>query len=238
MYEDEGSLSSPVYTTWGCVVIHRLSFLSTDLYRFIERFHSRGQHVRKFIATNESVCITKEFTSHRTGLGHQHGRRDVIWKHSIRHFEVARETGLRWLSKCIVGLFWGRSCHHVENVVILTPRTYLANRPFPSSPGPLYQNEVKCSAFDMKMIFHSHANKTHFHKKGSAPGLILKVRAFGTRKWPLELDIFASSSDAELRAHNQTAWEAISDIAKDDFKKNINASYICNFTSNSGVLIL
>ena len=34
---------------------------------------------------------------------------------------------------------------------------------FPSSPGPLYQNEVKCSAFDMKMILHSHANKTHFH---------------------------------------------------------------------------
>ena len=37
--------------------------------------------------------------------------------------------------------------------------------PFPSSPGPLYQNKVKCSAFDMQMIFHSHANKTHFRKK-------------------------------------------------------------------------
>ena len=51
-------------------------------------------------------------------------------------------------------------------------------------PGPLHQNEVKCSAFDMEMIFHSHANKTHFHKKGCALGLILKVRVFGTRKWP------------------------------------------------------
>ena len=59
------------------------------------------------------------------------------------------------------------------------------NRPFPSSPGPLYQNEVKCSAFDMQMIFHSHANKTRFHKKGCALGLILKVRVFGTRKWPI-----------------------------------------------------
>ena len=39
------------------------------------------------------------------------------------------------------------------------------NRPFPSSPGPLYQNEVRCSTFDMEIIFHSHANKTHFHKK-------------------------------------------------------------------------
>ena len=56
------------------------------------------------------------------------------------------------------------------------------NRPFPSSPGPLYQNEVKSPAFDMEMIFHSHANKTHFHKKGCALGLILKVRVFGIRK--------------------------------------------------------
>ena len=49
------------------------------------------------------------------------------------------------------------------------------NRPFPSSPGPFYQNEVKCSAFDMEMIFHSHVNKTHFHKKGCA---LFKVRNF------------------------------------------------------------
>ena len=28
----------------------------------------------------------------------------------------------------------------------------------------------------MEMTFHSRANKTHFHKKGLAPGLILKVR--------------------------------------------------------------
>ena len=36
----------------------------------------------------------------------------------------------------------------------------------------------------MEIIFHSHANETHFHKKGCALGLILKVRVFGTRKWP------------------------------------------------------
>ena len=56
------------------------------------------------------------------------------------------------------------------------------NRPFPSSPGPLFQNEGRCSAFDMEVIFHSHASKTHFHKKGCAPSLILKVRVFGTRE--------------------------------------------------------
>ena len=60
------------------------------------------------------------------------------------------------------------------------------NRPFSSSSGPLFQNEGRCSAFDMEIIFHSHANKTHFHKKGCAPSLILKVRGFGTRKWPID----------------------------------------------------
>ena len=66
---------------------------------------------------------------------------------------------------------------------------YMENRPFPSSPRPLYQNEVKCSAFDMdsEMVFHSHASKTQ-SQEGCALatiGLILKVRVFGTWKWPI-----------------------------------------------------
>ena len=40
----------------------------------------------------------------------------------------------------------------------------------------------------MKMIFNYYANKTHFHNKGFALSLVLKVRFFGTRKWPI-LDI-------------------------------------------------
>ena len=59
------------------------------------------------------------------------------------------------------------------------------NRPFPSSPGPLYQNEFRCSTFDMEMIFHCHVNKTHFHKKGCAPNLVLIQSPWGTRKWPI-----------------------------------------------------
>ena len=63
------------------------------------------------------------------------------------------------------------------------------NRSFPGSPVPppvpLYQNEVKCSTFYMEIIFHSDANKSHFHKKGCTLGLILIVRIFGTRKWPV-----------------------------------------------------
>jgi len=38
----------------------------------------------------------------------------------------------------------------------------------------------------MEIMFHSHANKTHFHKKGCARGLILKVKLLGTQTWPIE----------------------------------------------------
>lgn len=37
----------------------------------------------------------------------------------------------------------------------------------------------------MKMIFYSHTNKTHSHKKGFALSLVVKVRVFGTQTWPI-----------------------------------------------------
>ena len=83
----------------------------------------------------------------------------------------------------------------------------LVCRPFPSSPGPLYQNEVKCSAFDMEMIFHSHANKTHFIQKGCALGLILKVRVFETRRWPIK---FTKSSRPTPRRDVRCVWTTCS----------------------------
>ena len=70
------------------------------------------------------------------------------------------------------------------------------NRPFPSFPEPLFQNEGKCSAFDMEIIFHSHTNKTHFHKEGCAPSLILKVRVFGTRKWLIAKSMTSDGNSA------------------------------------------
>ena len=51
----------------------------------------------------------------------------------------------------------------------------------------------------MEMIFYSHANKTHFHKKGSALGLILKVRGFGARKWPIPHDTQTAQSNGHLQ---------------------------------------
>ena len=53
----------------------------------------------------------------------------------------------------------------------------------------------------MQMIFHSHANKTHFHKKGCALGLILKVRVFGIRQWPIAFDIDVTNSTEDVDLH-------------------------------------
>ena len=52
----------------------------------IERFHSRGQHLCKFMWTKEIVCVSKQFNSHKICLKHQHGRRDVMWKRSILYW--------------------------------------------------------------------------------------------------------------------------------------------------------
>ena len=69
-----------------------------------------------------------------------------------------------------------------------TTKTLRMKQAISEFPKPLFQNEGRCSAFDMEIIFHSHANKTHFHKKGCAPSLILKVTVSGTRKWPIIME--------------------------------------------------
>ena len=61
------------------VNVHRKVKISNT--KQIECFHSRGRHLCKFIGTEESVCTRKEFSSQRTGLGHQHGRRFIILGH-------------------------------------------------------------------------------------------------------------------------------------------------------------
>ena len=70
----------------------------------MECFHSRGQHLCKFTGTKESVCIRKEFNSHRTGLGHQYGRRDVMWKHSIAFMLCCSKVVLTYQS--VTEILW------------------------------------------------------------------------------------------------------------------------------------
>ena len=54
----------------------------------------------------------------------------------------------------------------------------------------------------MKILFHSHAYKIHFHMKGCALGLILKVRVFGTRKWPIMHQSIPAASIPTSRSCN------------------------------------
>ena len=54
----------------------------------IECFHSRGQHLYKFIGTKKSVCIRKELNSQRIGLGHQHDRRSIVLRHQYGRRDV------------------------------------------------------------------------------------------------------------------------------------------------------
>ena len=66
---------------------------------------------------------------------------------------------------------------------------YGPNRPFPSSKTSHFQNEAKCETFVVKMSFICIIIKNHFHINGFALSLALKVRFFGTRKWPIQIDI-------------------------------------------------
>ena len=59
----------------------------------LERFHSRGQHLCKFITTNEIIYIRKEFNSHRIALVHQHGRRSSFWKTNMAAVTLACVAG-------------------------------------------------------------------------------------------------------------------------------------------------
>ena len=90
-------------------------------------------------------------------------------------------------------------------------------------PGPQYQNEVKCSAFDMEMILYSHANKTHFHKKDCALGLILKVRVFGTRKWPIKLESQHWGRREEvLSGKRSISWLSRHDMKNPQFQSTVS----------------
>ena len=60
----------------------------------IEWFHSRGQHLCKFIGTKGSVRKRKEFNSQRIVLGHQHGRRFIVLGHQYDRRDVMRKHSI------------------------------------------------------------------------------------------------------------------------------------------------
>ena len=96
---------------WTFNDVYSLSFY---IY-FTECFHSRGQHLCKFIRTKESVCIRKEFNSHRICLGHQHGRRFIVMAavtscENTLYFECVH-TSKRTLIQAERSFHFNKWCH-------------------------------------------------------------------------------------------------------------------------------
>ena len=59
----------------------------------------------------------------------------------------------------------------------------LSTSKFPSCYEPHYGSEVKCKVLNMKLSFHSYANKTKFHMKRFAVSLASIMRFTTTWKW-------------------------------------------------------
>ena len=80
------------------------AFSRASLSERIERFHSRGQHLFKFIETKESVCIGKEFNYQGIGLGHQHGHRFIVLEHQygLRDVMLKHSTLEKGLCKSLL----------------------------------------------------------------------------------------------------------------------------------------
>ena len=69
---------------------------------WIESFHSRSQHLCKFIGTKESLCIRKEFNYHRIGLRHQHGGGFIVLGHQYGRRFIVWDTNMAGNLKLIV----------------------------------------------------------------------------------------------------------------------------------------
>ena len=93
------SLLSKTHSFRGVVTLGTLRYRGTTVQTVIgkssvaavlgiECFHSHGQHLCILIGTKESDCIRKEFHSHRTGLGHKHGRRFIVLGHQYGRRDV------------------------------------------------------------------------------------------------------------------------------------------------------
>ena len=60
-----------------------------------ELFHSRDQHLCKFMGTKESVYRREEFNSQRIGLEHQYGRRFIVLEHQYGRRDVRWKRSIR-----------------------------------------------------------------------------------------------------------------------------------------------
>ena len=74
---------------------------------YVERFHSRGQHLYQFIGTKRKrVYIRKEFNSYKIGLEHQHGRRFIVLEHQQGPYDPTTATPMKKSLKKRIRVFW------------------------------------------------------------------------------------------------------------------------------------
>ena len=73
-----------------------------------------------------------------------------------------------------------------------------------------FKSETMCevSLFYWKLL-KTHVNKTHFQKQSFALSLVLKVRVFETRKWPIDSLLALSLSDRAWRVTRVTYLQMI-----------------------------
>ena len=79
---------------------------------------------------------------------------------------------------------------HVQKMETMIVWLVLINKSighFRVEPKPLFQNEAKCKAIDMKMNFYSQQIENHFYKKGLTLCLVLKMGVLGTRECPVSV---------------------------------------------------
>ena len=73
------------------------------IYKLLERFHSRDQHLCKFIRTKQSVYIRKEYSSQKICLGHQHGRHFIVLEHRLFTIYHSVDGVGKWFAKFSTG---------------------------------------------------------------------------------------------------------------------------------------
>ena len=95
------------------------------------------------------------------------------------------------------------------------------NRPFPSSKKSHSQNEAKCETFVVKMSFICIIIKNHFHINSFALSLALKVRFFGTRKWPIFSSLQSITKEIWAIKHCKIAmWQNFNELFLGFLKEN------------------
>ena len=102
-----------------------------------------------------------------------------------RCFETTVKPGGVWVdvvSNCTMGLGTRCACSWVRIRPPKTSHNAFPHKPTQSQPPSLCLKARLSVKLLKRVFFNSHANKSHFHKKGFALGLFFKVRAFGTRK--------------------------------------------------------